>query len=224
MASNPFAGTDLAEPWQQGFIAGFLAPDGDHTPPSPFAPEAQDAYAKGAATGQDAVRGLAVPPTLPPDEPGVWKDIIHTAEAGKVLIELVRAGGEDMAKVALGGALEVFISVAVFGPDRSEPFFEEGAASAIRRVMNELSDNGVISDNIDLFMAACDRTDHDRNDKDELSRQGFFHGSVFLNFDQASAQAQAHGHVGDTVVLHFQTASPDEVEVIELTTTAPVTP
>jgi len=219
MASNPFAGTDLAEPWQQGFVAGFLAPDDDHTPPSPFTPEAQDAYAKGAATGRDAVRGLALPPTPRPAKAGVWKDIIHGTEAGKVLIEVVTAA-KDVANVALGGALEVFISVAVFGPDRSEPFFEEGAASAMRRVMDELTKNGVISDNLDLFMAACDRTDHDGSDHDELTRQGFFHGSVFLDFDQASAEAQAHSHPGDTVVLHFQTASPDEVEVIELTMTA----
>src|SRR5262249_3485862 len=132
--------------------------------------------------------------------------------------------GKDVAKVALGGALEVFISVAIFGPDRSEPFFEEGAAMALRRVMDELTQNGVVSDNLDLFMAACDRTDHDRTDEDEPRPQGFFHGNVFLNFEQASAEAESHAHPGDTVVLHFQTASPDEVELIQLAAAASSTP
>jgi hypothetical protein len=42
--------------------------------------------------------------------------------------------------------------------------------------------------------------------------------AVAVVFDHGSAEAQSHGHAGNAVVLHFQTSSPDEVEVLELST------
>jgi hypothetical protein len=96
---------------------------------------------------------------VPPQSSGGWKDLIHAAEVAKTLIKIAN-DTKKIATFALGGALELFISVIIFGPDRSEPFFEVLAAQAMRRLMDELQQGGIVNDNIDLFMAACDRNDH----------------------------------------------------------------
>jgi hypothetical protein len=225
MSANPFAGTELEQPFQDGFTAGFISPDADNMPPSPFPLDVQDAYAEGVVAGRKAMSGMAVPPTPPPDKPGTWEDLAHigeiVADAAHTGVKVFRVAG-TAAKLAFGlaGALEIFVSVAIFGPDRSEPFFDEAATLALSRVKKELEQEGLIADNIELFMAACDRTDHAVSDLDELTRQGFFHGSVFVNFDEALAEGQAHVHPGDTRVLRFQTTAPNMIEVIELDTTS----
>jgi hypothetical protein len=218
MSLNPFAGTDLEQPFQEGFAVGFMSPDTDNTPPSPFSLDAQDAYAKGVTSGVDATHGMRVPPSVPPEKSGTWEDLAHFGEIGvdvtHTLIEM--SGAAAKTGIALAGALEIFVSVAIFGPNRSEPFFEDAAALGMRRVADQLRANGVVTDNIDLFMAACDHADHDPDTGDELTRQGFFHGNVFLNFDSAANQGRAHVHAADTRVLHFQTATPDIIELIDL--------
>jgi len=218
MSLNPFAGTELEQPFQEGFAAGFISPDADDTPPSPFPLDAQDAYAKGVTSGRNATRGMRVPLIVPPEKPGTWEDLAHIGEIGvdvaHTLIEM--SGAAAKTGIALAGALEIFVSVAIFGPDRSEPFFEEAAALGIQRVAEQLKASGVVTDNIDLFMAACDHADHDFGTADELTRQGFFHGTVFLDFDSAANEGKAHVHIADTKVLHFQTATPGIVELIDL--------
>lgn len=223
MSLNPFAGTELEQPFQEGFAAGFMSPDADNTPPSPFPLDAQDAYAKGVTSGRSATRGMRVPPVAPPSKPGTWEDLAHIGEIGATathtVIEMIGAAAKAAATtgIALAGALEIFVSVAIFGPDRSEPFFDEAALLGMRRVSDQLKANGVVKDNVDLFMAACDHTDHESfaDGGDELTRQGFFHGSVFVDFDSAVSEGKAHQHAADTRVLHFQTADPSTLEVIE---------
>ncbi len=218
MPSNPFAGTELEQPFQEGFAAGFMSPDTDNTPPSPFPLDAQDAYAKGVIDGRSATQGMQVPSVVPSEKAGTWEDLAHIGEIGvdvtHTVIEMMGAAAKT--GIALAGALEIFVSVAIFGPDRSEPFFEEAAALGMQRVADQLRANGVVTDNVDLFMAACDHTDHDPSPGDELTRQGFFHGSAFLNFDSAVNEGKAHVHVANTRVLHFQTVTPGIVEMIEL--------
>ena len=84
-------------------------------------------------------------------------------------------------------------------------------------VRDALTAGGFSDTNVDLFMAACDRTDHAAPEQgDDLTRQGFFHGRIFLGVDQAMAEGNAHGHPDNTVVVHFQTATPEVVEIIPL--------
>src|SRR5207244_10547156 len=79
MLSNPYTGSDLAEPWEQGFAAGFLAPDQDLTAPSPLTIDAQDAYNEGIIAGKLSIRGMRVPPVSPPERPGTWKSVVEFA-------------------------------------------------------------------------------------------------------------------------------------------------
>jgi hypothetical protein len=108
------------------------------------------------------------------------------------------------------------MSIAIFGPDRSEPFFDEAALRAFQRIRQQITDRGIADDNVELFLAACDLPNHDLGDTDEFLRQGFWHGRVFLDFESARSEAKAHGHPDDTIVFRFQTASPGLVEVIGL--------
>ena len=232
MISNPHAGDDLESTWEEGFAAGFLAADRDLSPPSPLTPEAQEAYSQGAQAGRFSINGLLgirVPPTAPPPEVGTWESIFefgveHGVE--HVLLELakhqtIKALGPAEAtsaasKFGLAGAVIFVISVAVFGPDRSEPFFDEAAIQAFNRVAQEITDSGITDNNLELFLAACDRSDHALGNADEFLRQGFWHGKVFLDFSSAKAEAAAHNHSGDMIVFRFQTSSPGLVELIEL--------
>ena len=68
MASSPFAGTELEDPWQHGFIAGWLAPDDVHQATSPLTPDHEDAYSKGVIAGQDANRGVRLASQANPEE------------------------------------------------------------------------------------------------------------------------------------------------------------
>jgi hypothetical protein len=89
-------------------------------------------------------------------------------------------------------------------------------AMAILRVRNALDQSGLPGQNVELFMAACDRTDHGVSDLDAMTRQGWWHGKLYLGFDQALAEGQAHPHPENTRVLRFQTAAPDTIDFIEL--------
>jgi hypothetical protein len=222
MSVNPHAGTDLEEPWQQGFAAAFIAGADTLSAPSPLSPEAQDAYMEGVNAGLTANRAMAIPATGAPPGPNTWAEIFEIGEiTGDVLytIHHVREVQEMMKFGAgLAGAFTIFISVAIFGPDRSEPFFDEAAQQGMRRVKDQLVQAGAISadDNLELFMAACDLGGHGVGDTDELLRQGFWHGQVFLTFEAAQNEARQHGHSGHTQVVRFQTVTPDIVELIDV--------
>lgn len=74
--NNPYAGTPLADVWQQGFDAGFAQPDEDHPAPSPFTPDAQTVYSEGVLAGSETGKppqgGASVGP--PPGESGGTSD------------------------------------------------------------------------------------------------------------------------------------------------------
>jgi hypothetical protein len=215
MATNPFAGTEFEQSWDQGFTAGFIDPDGAH-PPSPLTPDQQDAFSQGITAGQISERGVVVPPAEPPENE-TWQEIAHGAE---IIVDAGHAAFEIMKGAAVVGTvgeavLCSFLSVAIWGPT-PQPFFEEAATQAVAQVRQQLQDAGIVSENVELFMAACNRTDHGTSDLDALTRQGWFHGTVFLSFDQALAEATAHDHPDATRVLRFQSAAPDTIDVIEL--------
>jgi hypothetical protein len=220
MALNPFAGTEFEDSWNHGFSAGFIEPGADHPAPSPLTVEQQEAFSRGVLAGQISKRGVVVPQSGLPQGHESWKDIAHggeiLVEAGHALIKIVTKTGPVVGTVG-EASLGIFVSVAIWGPDRP-PFFEEAAAQALARLRKQLQEAGVISDNVELFMGACNRTDHGMSGQDELTNQGWFHGKVFLGFDQALAEATAHGHPDDTRVLRFQSVAPDTIDVIELNT------
>jgi hypothetical protein len=225
MLSNPHAGTDLESPWEQGFAAGFLAADKDLSPPSPMTPEAQEAYSEAVQAGRFSINGMRVPATASPKEVGTWDSLIEFGvEHGleHVLLELAKhnakkvLGREVTGSSSLADAFLLVMSISIFGPDRSEPFFDEAAIRALERVTQQIAERGLADDNVELFLAACDLPDHNLGNADEFFRQGFWHGRVFLDFESAKSEAVAHDHPGDTIVFRFQTASPGLVEVIEL--------
>jgi hypothetical protein len=226
MLSNPHAGTDLEAPWEQGFAAGFLPVDGDLSPPSPLTPEAQDAYSEGVQAGRLSIDGMRVPSVAPPEEPGTWEGLLFVGEhvGEHALLEYVKhqavkqLGASAAAKFNLASGLFFLMSIAIFGPNRSEPFFDEAALLALRRAVEQISANGIADDNVELFLAACDLADHNLGIDDQFLRQGFWHGRVFLDFDSAKEEAIQHDHPGNTIVFRFQTASPGLVEAIELGT------
>jgi hypothetical protein len=195
-------------------------------------PEAQEAYSEGVQAGRFSINGMLgirVPPTNPPAEVGTWESLFefgveHAVEHAALEFAKHQAiktlSVESAAKMAgqfrLAGPVIFVISVVIFGPDRSEPFFDEAALQALQRVTKQIAEQGVANDNVELFLAACDLADHALGSDDELLRQGFWHGRVFLDFESARSEATAHGHPGDTIVFRFQTASPGLVEMIEL--------
>lgn len=217
MASNPYAGTNYEQSWQQGFCAAVLQPFQNNPAPSPLAPDQQTVYSEGVLAGQDAANGLSAPPVPPPPESG-WGEL--AVEGSHTLADLIHTGYEIKQGAAVAGSvgaflLTGFVSIAVFGPEQL-PYFDEAAAQAMNRVRLQLQQAG-ISDSIDLYMAACSRTDHDANvGTDELTQQGWWHGLVYLSFDQAYAEAAAHEHPGNVRIVHLQTASPDTIELIDL--------
>jgi hypothetical protein len=222
---NPFAGTDLEQPWQQGFAAAFFAPNADHTPPSPLPQEAQDAFSQGAIAGAGASGQLAVPPTNF-DEAGDWGKMLEIGghalvERGGFFVELIQKNLEGelttaaIGKIALGGSISFFLflvfSGALTGEDDS---IEATAGAALRRVRAALA-SSQIADNLDLFMPVCDQQGHGLSATDEILKNGFWHGTIFLTFDQAVAEGRQHEHPATVRIVHFQTAAPDIVEVLD---------
>jgi hypothetical protein len=223
---NPFAGTDLEEPWQQGFAVAFLGTSGDHTPPSPLPPDAQDAFAKGATAGEVASGQFTVPPTSF-EEAGDWGKLLEigghaAAERAGFFMELVETNeaGEltlaALSRIALGGSLSFFLFLVFSGALTGEgDLIEVAAAAALRRVRDKLASAQIV-DKLDLFMAVCDQQGHGLAATDEILRNGFWHGTIFLNFDQAVAEARQHEHLATVRIVHLQTTIPDVVEVIDL--------
>ena len=227
MLINPHTGTELEAPWQQGFAAGFLAADQDLSPPSPLTPDAQDAFTEGVSAGRFSIQGMRIPPVAPPESEGDWESLwkLGAEQAAEhTLFEIAKhsipktLGRAAVGSFGLASAFVSVVSIAIFGPDRSEPFFDEAALRGLERVLQQISSQGMVQDdqNIELFMAACDLPDHGLGTQDEMLRQGFWHGRVFLDFESARAEAESHGHPDDTVICRFQTAAPGLVELVDL--------
>jgi hypothetical protein len=229
MATNPFAGTAFEQSWDEGFSVGFIAPNDIHLPPSPLAPEQHPAYAAGIVAGAITSRGILVPPGDAVPSKETWEVLLERALEAvvevtpKILIKKFPnvfppppGGGQfTVAGTAAEVAVLAFLATAIWGPVRL-PFFEEAAAQAMARTRKQLQETGIISDNIELFMAACIAKSHGISPQDELTSQGWFHGRVFLQFNRALEEAKAHGHFDDTRVLRFQSAAPDTIEIIEI--------
>jgi hypothetical protein len=147
---NPFAGTDLEGPWQQGFTAAVLAPGEDHTPPSPLSLDAQDAYSQGVTAGQVASGELTVPPTSF-DEPGDWDKMNEIgghalAERGGFFVELIEKSEAGqltttaLERIALGGTLSFTLFLIFSGALTGEgDFIDAAAAAALSRVRDNLA-------------------------------------------------------------------------------------
>jgi hypothetical protein len=223
---NPFVGADLEEPWQQGFAVAFLTPNADHTPPAPLTPEAQDAFAKGATAGEVAFGQLSVPSTSF-EEAGDWLKLLEVGKAavegGHAVIEMLTAEATAeltkaavVARLALGGSLAVVLALVFGGVFTGEgEFMEVASGEAFRRVRENLASARFV-DNLDLFMAVCDEQGHALGATDEILRNGFWHGKIFLDFEQAAAEGQQHDHPASVRVVHSQTVTPEGVEVIDI--------
>jgi hypothetical protein len=186
-------------------------------------PDQGRVYEEGVLAGQDASSaGLALPSVPAPDNAfGEIASLVgHAIEGGHTVSEVVKNAiaqdGVAVVKHVGAGIVFFFAWESILGPDRSEPYFDEAASQAFLRVRNELDANGLASDNVELFMAACDRKDHGNSDQDAMMKQGWWHGRLYLNFDQAQAEAQGHEHPDNTWVLRFQTVAPDTIEFIGL--------
>lgn len=218
MAANPYSGTVFQDTWQSGFDDGSSAPDTDHSPPSVLVIDQQTTYREGVLAGQDSARGKD---GAAPESTG-WVTVIK--EAGIEVREFVAHVAFDLAFVedaslamsSVTAGLLLFAKVAIWGPERA-PFFDEAAAQAVAGILAELQAQGrTTSANVELFMAACDQSSHGSDSSDALRAQGWWHGTVFLNFEAALAEAATHGEHPDRVrVLRFQSAAPGTVDVIQ---------
>lgn len=219
MPENPYAGTVFQDVWKSGFDEAFASPDAEHTAPAVLVTDQRTVFAEGALAGQASSRGLEVPA----DESTNWVTVIK--EVGSEVREFVAHTAFDLAFVedstvgmsSITAGLMMFAKVAIWGPERL-PFFDEAASQAVSQILGELQAQGATtSQNVELFMAACDQPTHGINASDPLRAQGWWHGRVFVDFDSAVAEAGVHGEHADRVrVLRFQSASPGTVDVIEL--------
>jgi hypothetical protein len=227
MSINPFEGTPLAESWQQGFTAGFLAPAGDHSAPLILEPEQIDAYNQGVETGRASSNlGFTLGPVSSSESVNVFAET--TAHVGEI-VEIVGDGihlvhviknATKATEIITASVAAVFwfaVLTAVLGPNRSIPFFDQAANQLFFNAISELQTTGIISSNLDFFMAACDRNDHGVSNTDIMTQQGWWYGpGLFPNFDQARAEALNHEHLENTRVLRFQTVDCGVVEMIKV--------
>ena len=223
---NPFAGTDLESFWQQGFAVAFMSPDTDHTPPSPLTPEAQDAWTQGATAGEVATGIISVPPTSF-DETGDWGKVAeigaHGAiEAGHFVYEVFQAATSPqvvtlaaVGRLALGGSLFLVMGLIFTGALTGEEVLDPATTNVLGTVRDKLASAGIV-DTIDLFMPVCDQSSHGLGTSDALLANGFWHGHVFLSFDEAVNEGRSHEHPGSVRVVHVQSTTPDLVEVIDM--------
>src|SRR5713226_1335970 len=100
MSLNPFVETELEEPFQNGFAAGFIPSDADNTPPSPFPLVAQDAYAKGLHPNETHAR-RASPSDRGAGETrylsersgvGEFRRVLQTNTLNEVITAVIRGG------------------------------------------------------------------------------------------------------------------------------------
>lgn len=225
MSLNPFIGTEFETSWQQGFTAGFLAPNEEHNAPLVLTPDQIRAYDEGVLFGINSFReGISLSQVQPSPSNGFAETVAHVGEAVELIgermhiIHVVKLGKGALATGTAVGAAAFwsFVFLAVLGPNRSVPFFDEAAEQLFVGTISELTETGMISQNLELFMAACDRNDHEVSDLDVMTQQGWWHGGgLFLTFDQARNEALSHEHSENTRVLRFQISNPEIVEMIK---------
>ena len=221
MSDNPFVGTKFELSWDQGFLAAFALPDTDIEAPSPLTLNQQEAYLQGVLAGRLAGAGLRVPhaPTEN-DLASGWREVSHA------LIEVAEIAGHIRHQWSIGRgvtaigllpeiAASVLFTVAIWGPT-SVPTPEEAAQAALNRLRLDLQANGVVEDNIELFMPVCLLPEHKVMDNDELTRLGCWRGRVYLTFDDALVEAIKHKHPDNTRILRYQSALPHVLDIIQL--------
>lgn len=218
MVNNPYFNTEFADSWQQGFVAGYLNPDDSESPPMVLLPDHQAVYSEGLEFGREISGKGIVLPDVPMEDNAldeIAKEAVHVfdvIEIGRTVYEVVWGAAEVS---SLGfSAIFLFASTAVFGPDRSIDF-DEAAKVSVLNVMHKLQETGFMSENIELYMAACD-SQHSKSNKDALTIHGWWHGKLFLNFDQAKVEGLNHNHIENTKILRFQSAMPNVIDIINL--------
>ncbi|MGI8902002.1 MAG: hypothetical protein ACR2HA_13955 [Nocardioides sp.] len=219
MSINPFEGTEFAASWQQGVLAVLMAPDIEHSAPLVLEPDQQTAYNEGVLAGQDIAAGGLTLPSVP-SASSVFGDYVETvgdvadfANDVREIYKAWRAGGVVAVEGAAMQAITFgFLFLAILGPNRSDPTFDEAALQAVHALRDELASSGLISSGTEFFMAACAQDDHGRSGEDAMRREGWWHGMVFLDFDSATAEEAAHEHFG--IIMRFQAATPDVVDIL----------
>jgi hypothetical protein len=221
MSINPYEGTEFAASWQQGVLALLMDPDADHSAPLVLQPDHATAYGEGVLAGQDiAEGGLSLP--LVSSSSSVFGDYVETvgdvadyANDVRTIFKRWRQGGVIAAEAAAMEAITFgFLFYAILGPNRSDPTFEEAALQGVLSLRDELAAAGLTSSGMEFFMAACAMDDHGRSGDDAMRREGWWHGRVFLDFDSAASDAAGHEH--NAIVMRFQAATPDLVEILRL--------
>jgi hypothetical protein len=195
-----------------------MAPDIEHSAPLVLEPDQQTAYNEGVLAGQDIAAGGLTLPSVPSasnvfgDYGQTVGEVVEFTDGLRQIYKAWKAGGG----IAVAGAgMEVitfgFLFFAILGPNRSDPTFDEAALQAVHALRDELASSGLISSGTEFFMAACAQDDHGRSGEDAMRREGWWHGMVFLDFDSAAAEEAAHEHVG--IIMRFQAATPDVVDI-----------
>jgi hypothetical protein len=120
-SKNPYAGTPLEAPWQQGFQDGSAQPDAQHDPPAPYADDARTAYSEGVLAGQTATRpppektttdkSDMPPPPLPPPDPA--SDNSDDSGAKDTLIDIAKSKGLVAAGEFIAGKVGGIIGYAI---------------------------------------------------------------------------------------------------------------
>jgi hypothetical protein len=237
MAGNPFEGTNFETDWQNGFNAGMVAPDIAISAPSPLIPEAQDAFNQGVTAGQSINGLLSLPVPVPEatsfdDFAEKAKEVGHLAEpvlelrviAIEAVKAWVKAGSEELGREAVKAvfvraglvfAFEVAFAIAIWGP-RRDSFFDGSVSERLQQIVGQIGEQGVASDNLELFMAVCFLPGHALDSGDILAGTGAWHGLFRLDFDTAVQDASQHEHRDDVRILRFQTASPTIVEILSI--------
>jgi hypothetical protein len=219
MSINPFEGTEFAESWQQGVLAVLMAPDVEHSAPLVLASDHLNAYNEGVLAGRDiADGGLALPNV--PSSSNVFGDYVETvgdvvdfANDVRQIYKAWKAGQVVAVEAATMEAITFgFLFFAILGPNRSDPTFDEAALQAVHAINTELVASGLVSSGTEFFMAACAQDDHGRSGDDAMRREGWWHGRVFLDFESAAAEEADHEHFG--VIMRFQAATPDVIDIL----------
>ncbi|MGW1816767.1 hypothetical protein ACWCQM_24740 [Streptomyces sp. NPDC002125] len=215
MLDNPYEGTDFAESWHQGFGAGFTYPDRPNEAPFLLDSDQRTVYAEGVLAGNDAASHGQELSDVTPSGDAFAETAAHVGE-GVHLIADAKHIIKLRTLTSVGwGAFWGIVLFAVLGPDRSdEYYFDSAARASLKQAYDDLSSTGMMTSNVELYMAACDQ-DHGSTEDDALTRQGWWHGMVYGAFEPAETEARGHEHLGNTRVLRFQ-AGLDEIEMIAL--------
>jgi hypothetical protein len=140
-------------------------------------------------------------------------DVADYANDVRQIYKAWKAGGVIAVEAAAMEAITFgFLFFAILGPNRSDPTFTEAALQGVHSLSDELASSGLTSSATEFFMAACAQEDHGRTNEDAMRREGWWHGTVFLDFESAAAEEAAHEHSG--IIMRFQAATPDVVDIL----------